>query len=359
MAEADLYSIYMADEPTAEEYAAQLAQSIRGRQSAASLGALGSPRLQKFGAQQAQFAVKDQAELGDVGKARLSERRMGLQQAATQRNYEAQRRLQEQEQAAQARNWQDQRRLQERGLGIQQQLADYGAWQGYPASGVEVNRRTGEQRPIPQGVGGRGGAGGATRPLPNADRAAMELRNSSIHILDQLEPAFQDTFAGMPLTGGIRVRVNQLGIGDQDRADWWSKWQKFMEIPVRHEMFGSALTPTEKAAWNAAERVRLALQTIREATLTAHRDHARGRALEGVFSVPALQQFAGNNVDLSEFMPPGSMPAPSHGPSPQQGPQQGPQQRSPSQQGPPPRRFHGRPEERVDSLLDAIRGSNR
>lgn len=76
------------------------------------------------------------------------------------------------------------------------------------------------------------------------------------------------------------------GEATREQAEWWSNYQNLYELPQRNEMFGSALTETEKQAWKDANidpnmgaetiRNRLAtLQTIAQKAMTRMaRNHA-------------------------------------------------------------------------------------
>ena len=69
-----------------------------------------------------------------------------------------------------------------------------------------------------------------------------------------LNDTFKDTYGGYTL-GAVGNAANALtrntGIGDQQQADWWQRYN-LQANQVRNELFGTALTAPEKAAFDAA-----------------------------------------------------------------------------------------------------------
>ncbi len=74
--------------------------------------------------------------------------------------------------------------------------------------------------------------------------------------LGNLEATFQDDFAGLPLLGGLENIVGKMGgesigLTTPGQTDFWQEYQTFVN-QVRKELFGSALTATEKGEFEKA-----------------------------------------------------------------------------------------------------------
>ena len=94
---------------------------------------------------------------------------------------------------------------------------------------------------------------------------------------------------GTPLNSLDNYMVGTVGIGserDKTKANWWRTLQRFVELPARHELFGSALTATEKAAWEKA--------AIAE-TLAPDEAEALVHELEGIIR-ERIRRGAGNSL---------------------------------------------------------------
>ncbi|MEG3083705.1 hypothetical protein U1707_08625 [Sphingomonas sp. PB2P12] len=63
---------------------------------------------------------------------------------------------------------------------------------------------------------------------------------------------FKDDFGGNTVTGGLENTVQGLysGFGSEGQRDWWASF-KSNDNQIRNKLFGSALTDTEKAAYEA------------------------------------------------------------------------------------------------------------
>jgi hypothetical protein len=99
------------------------------------------------------------------------------------------------------------------------------------------------------------------KPLSDKDKAALLDSTASADRLNNLLNSFDDKFAGWGAAGpAVRFGANTVGSWapeDYQKMDnWWGEFEMFSELPMRHEMFGAALTATEKQAWANAQRVR-------------------------------------------------------------------------------------------------------
>lgn len=128
---------------------------------------------------------------------------------------------------------------------------------------LNVNSRTGQlmldgqpvkgsdwvayERPLSSGSGSGSGSG-------------AEEHNGG-GMIGMLEEAFSDEFAnpafGLPFAGEISNTLSTEAPAAatkdmKDRQNWWGNFERFWSMPIRHDMFGSALTNTEKAIWRSA-----------------------------------------------------------------------------------------------------------
>lgn len=64
--------------------------------------------------------------------------------------------------------------------------------------------------------------------------------------------SFKDDFGGNTVTGGVENKLQGLysGFGTEGQRDWWATF-KSNDNQIRNKLFGSALTDTEKAAYEA------------------------------------------------------------------------------------------------------------
>lgn len=95
-------------------------------------------------------------------------------------------------------------------------------------------------------------AGPEGKERPVSDGAAKRYEDS-IGIYAGLKGAvggFQDEFAGNTLTGGAENSLQSLnsGIGTPGQRDWWSNFRSNDNL-IRNDLFGAALTDTEKKAY--------------------------------------------------------------------------------------------------------------
>lgn len=70
-------------------------------------------------------------------------------------------------------------------------------------------------------------------------------------IADSFKPEFASRLPGVPGVGAAENYLGRAGIGNKDRANWWQNYNEQANI-IRNSLFGSALTLTEKAAFESA-----------------------------------------------------------------------------------------------------------
>lgn len=92
------------------------------------------------------------------------------------------------------------------------------------------------------------------RPLPQTTVKALGDAGSSFVDMNRLYAGFDDNFAGQPLGfGELRNSIGRtFGGGPQQQAEWWQDYQTKKNI-TRNNLFGSALTATEKGEFEKAD----------------------------------------------------------------------------------------------------------
>lgn len=91
--------------------------------------------------------------------------------------------------------------------------------------------------------------------------------------------------------------------GSPERADWWRRHSRVL-LPDRHQLFGSAFTPSEQRIYDAAQRIspgmsakaiKAALDDLYAMVENKRRAWVRGRMAEG-YSPEALREYTGLDV---------------------------------------------------------------
>lgn len=100
---------------------------------------------------------------------------------------------------------------------------------------------------IPGGPAERGIQGNA---VPESAAKSAETYVSQFATLANSLDTFTDEFAGNTITGGLENTIQQRfsGFGTPGQSQWWATF-KGLDNQIRNDLFGSALTPTEKAAY--------------------------------------------------------------------------------------------------------------
>ncbi len=68
---------------------------------------------------------------------------------------------------------------------------------------------------------------------------------TNVETMTRLSESFQDRYGGRPLTGELSNMVGRTFGDDTGQAQWWQDYQSYMN-QIRNQLFGSALTATEK-----------------------------------------------------------------------------------------------------------------
>lgn len=103
--------------------------------------------------------------------------------------------------------------------------------------------------------------GGKPKSLGFKDRITLGNMASEIHAMDALIGSFRPEYAGGGPLGTLQAGVAQAagGLGTrgmQEKTAWWADFNRLVDLPQRHALFGSALTPTEKASWESAKTIK-------------------------------------------------------------------------------------------------------
>ena len=182
--------------------------------------------------------------------------------------------------------------LEARGRSEEANAARIKAAEIYAGARVEAAAiRAGDEKPL--------------KPIPTTTKKELDAHIDSMNNLNGLLTNFTDDMAG---SKAVRAQVfyNTLqgGWGDKKeraRANWWKDFRMFQEIPMRNKMFGSALTDTERKAWEDAQLikpdshpddVRKALAGLRDAVNERQRRtidqlHNEGRSTEA-YRIPNI-----------------------------------------------------------------------
>lgn len=128
----------------------------------------------------------------------------------------------------------------------------------------EIDPATGRQRPVAGGpmdpayiAEAAKARGQATRQRTLPQTAVDKISGAGEGLINQnrLSDTFQDQYAGWgsPAVGNAANAVTRYtGIGDDEGANWWQDYQRQKNI-VRNQLFGSALTVTEKAEFERSD----------------------------------------------------------------------------------------------------------
>jgi len=95
------------------------------------------------------------------------------------------------------------------------------------------------------------------KPSGTSTQKYEDKANTIANIEGQLSRWKPDYVSSLPLTGPIEEfmgRTNFVPSTDkqEEMAAWWSDWKRDYENIVRHDLFGSALTNSEKEEWKKA-----------------------------------------------------------------------------------------------------------
>jgi len=90
------------------------------------------------------------------------------------------------------------------------------------------------------------------KPLPSTQEKIITQENDTLSALIRANSTFRNDYAGNTVTGNLENTVQGLfgGFGSEGQRDWWAAWRATDNV-IRNGLFGSALTPGEKAAYEA------------------------------------------------------------------------------------------------------------
>lgn len=103
-------------------------------------------------------------------------------------------------------------------------------------------------------VQGGPNASGSGKPLPAPVVAKLTKQAGIYDNTQSLIAGFKDDYAGNVVTGGLENTAGRLGLpgATPGQADWWQQYDR-QKNEVRNLLFGSALTPSEQAAFEQAD----------------------------------------------------------------------------------------------------------
>lgn len=118
----------------------------------------------------------------------------------------------------------------------------------------------------------------------NPPATAVKKTNQTISAVVNIKgmaESFKDEYAntsGIPWEGSFSNMMGDTPMGtegQQEQVNWWKKYRQMYELGTRNELFGSALTAQEIAAWEAAnispdsppEQIKAGLEIMRQVAL--------------------------------------------------------------------------------------------
>ena len=95
------------------------------------------------------------------------------------------------------------------------------------------------------------------KALPGNIVTQLTEDTEKLNTLIDLTGSFNDKFAGNVVGGSLesfagRLGGERVGISTPGQAEWWQQYDRYKNV-IRNELFGSALTPSEQAAFEAAD----------------------------------------------------------------------------------------------------------
>lgn len=157
----------------------------------------------------------------------------------------------------------------------------------------------------------------ATAP-PRLPGNVVEKLSSQADIgtnLVDLAGGFQDGFAGNAITGSLenvvgRMGGERFGVTTEGQSDWWQQYDR-QKNQVRNELFGSALTPSEQAAFEQAD-INPRMDPARIRANLKQQDEIIRRGLSRRAEVWKQQGYDPDAISAATSVPafPGSQPPP-------------------------------------------------
>lgn len=134
----------------------------------------------------------------------------------------------------------------------------------------------------------------------------LEGKAKAYEDMTRLSSGFQDAYAGNALTGGLenvigRIGGESAGLTDAGQTQWWQDYQTYLNA-VRNDLFGAALTATEKAEFDKA------MIGPRTDPAEARKNLARQQAIvqKALVRAGKVYQMGGFNAEqIGEYVPGG------------------------------------------------------
>lgn len=187
---------------------------------------------------------------------------------------------------------------------------------------VNVDKVTNEARPVVDPTTGQV-MRSAPGQIPARQSSKLQSGARTMEVIKQLLGGFKDSYAfnevgGIPTPGVLGRTMQKLNaaagsLGDENAQDWWGKYKMFIELPSRHEFFGSALTTQEQQQWDAAQtiiagrspgKITEGLHTLEALTVTAMQRTARELYKQGFSRDAIVQYMADMPIDPETVIPP-------------------------------------------------------
>jgi hypothetical protein len=115
-------------------------------------------------------------------------------------------------------------------------------------------------------------AAAPVKALSEAETKEFQNLQDADNAMTQLQSRFKDEYAGKGLTGTAQEKIfsvlgSSASPAKQEFSSYWADFEKLYRLGERHELFGSALTPTESKIWDSAQNARSGRdpQTVRKA----------------------------------------------------------------------------------------------
>jgi hypothetical protein len=107
--------------------------------------------------------------------------------------------------------------------------------------------------PIPGGPADRGSSRLARLPVNAVQDLNKQagIAETMANLANTFKPDFASSAPGIPGVGNAQNYMGRSGLGSKERANWWQNYNEQANI-IRNSLFGSALTLTEKQAFESA-----------------------------------------------------------------------------------------------------------
>ena len=155
------------------------------------------------------------------------------------------------------------------------------------------------------------------KPLPGLAVGKISEAGTSVENMTRSRDTFKDEYAGKTILGDLSNTVGRL-LGDETgQAQWWQDFD-VAQAQARHALFGSALTNTEKTAWEKISvSPRMAPEEIRKNLLRRQAIEERAASklarayAAGGYSQAQIKELLGTSAGVLDTpAPPVTNPSP-------------------------------------------------